>query len=209
MGEGISELFRSIGASVVIEGGQTMNPSTEDIVKAIEAVHAENIIILPNNKNIIMAAEQVKDLLDENIIVIPAKTVPQGMSALLAFNPALSPKENQTAMNEALSHVKTGQITYAVRDTTIDGLTIENGDFMGIDEGKIKVKHKDKLQVAKDLLTEMIDEESEILTILYGEDATKEEVEELLAFCEENFEDVEVEVHNGKQPLYAFIFSIE
>ncbi|USK61170.1 DAK2 domain-containing protein [Peribacillus asahii] len=209
MGAGISELFKSIGAKQVIEGGQTMNPSTEDIVKAVQAVHAETIIILPNNKNIIMAAEQAAAVLEEQVIVIPSKTVPQGMAALLAFNPALSAEENEAVMKEALSHVKTGQITYAVRDTQIDGLTIENGDFMGLDEGKIKVKGKEKLQVAKDLLAGMIDEESEILTILHGEDATNEELEALVAFCEETFEDVEVEVHNGQQPLYAFIFSIE
>lgn len=209
MGAGISELFRSIGASEVIECGQTMNPSTEDIVNAVKTVNAETIIILPNNKNIIMAAEQAVDLVDEKIIVLPAKTVPQGMAALLAFNPELSLKENQSAMNEALSHVKTGQITFAVRDTTIDGFTIENGDFMGLKEGKIKVLDKNKLQAAKDLLTEMVDEDSEILTILYGKDATEEEVEKLVAFCEENFKDLEIESFNGKQPLYAFIFSIE
>ncbi|MFJ7746997.1 DAK2 domain-containing protein [Peribacillus sp. NPDC097295] len=209
MGSGISELFKSIGAKTVIEGGQTMNPSTEDIVKAVEEAHAENVIILPNNKNIIMAANQAADVLGDNVIVVPAKTVPQGMSALLAFNPSLDVIENQKVMTEALSHVKTGQITYAVRNTSIDGLTIEKGDFMGIDEGTIKVKNKGKAQAAKDLLSKMIDEDSEILTILYGEDATAEEVEQLVAFCEETFEDVEVEVHNGKQPLYAFIFSIE
>ena len=145
----------------------------------------------------------------KKIIVIPTKTVPQGMAALLAFNPDLSPEENQSSMKEALSHVKTGQITFAVRDTTIDGLTIENGDFMGLEEGKIKVLDKNKVQAATKLLSKMIDEDTEILTILYGEDATNEEVEELVAFCEETFEDVEVEVHNGKQPLYSFIFSIE
>lgn len=209
MGTGISELFRSIGATEVIEGGQTMNPSTEDIVKAIKAVHSETVIILPNNKNIIMAAEQAVDLVDEKIIVIPTKTVPQGMAALLAFNPALTDEENQLVMKKALSQVKTGQVTFAVRDTTIDGFTIENGDFMGLEEGKIKVLEKNKLQAAKGLLTKMIDEDAEILTILYGEDATNDEVEELVAFCEETFDDVEVEVHNGKQPLYSFIFSIE
>ena len=209
MGSGISELFKSIGAKSVIEGGQTMNPSTEDIVRAVEEAHAEHVIILPNNKNIIMAANQAADVLGNHVTVIPSKTVPQGMAALLAFNPAQSAEENEKAMSEALSNVKTGQITYAVRDTSIDGLTIEKGDFMGIDEGSIKVKGKDQLQAAKDLLTEMIDEDSEILTILYGEDASAEEVEQLEAFCEEKFEDVEVEVHNGKQPLYSFIFSIE
>ena len=209
MGSGISDLFKSIGATVVIEGGQTMNPSTEDIVKAIEEANAETIIILPNNKNIIMAAQQAKDVVSEQVIVIPSKTVPQGMSALLAFNPALEALDNDHAMTEALNHVKTGQITYAVRDTVIDGLEIANGDFMGIDEGKIKVKSKEMLQAAKDLLLEMIDEESEIITIIYGEDASQDEVDELAKFCNAQFEDAEVELHNGNQPLYSFIFSIE
>lgn len=209
MGEGISELLRSIGVHQVIAGGQTMNPSTEDIVKAVRNINAETIIILPNNKNIIMAAEQVVGLLEEQIIVIPAKTVPQGIAALLAFNPALSPAENQVSMKEALSHVKTGQVTYAVRDTTIDGLDIKNGDFMGMNEGKIQVIDTHKLQAAKDLLTTMIDEETEMITILYGEDVTSEEVDELVAFCEANFPNIELDVHNGKQPVYSFIFSIE
>lgn len=209
MGAGISELFKSIGAKSIIEGGQTMNPSTEDIVKAVEEAYADHVIILPNNKNIIMAANQAADVLGDHVTVIPTKTVPQGMAALLAFNPSLDAEENKKAMIEALSHVKTGQITYAVRDTNIDGLAIETGDFMGIAEGTIKVKDKDMTQAAKGLLSDMIDEDSEILTILYGEDATAEDVENLVAFCNENFEDVEVEVHNGKQPLYSFIFSIE
>ncbi|MGE1161829.1 DAK2 domain-containing protein [Peribacillus simplex] len=209
MGAGISELFKSIGAKSVIEGGQTMNPSTEDIVKAVEEAYADHVIILPNNKNIIMAANQAADVLGDHVTVIPTKTVPQGMAALLAFNPSLDAEENKKAMIEALSHVKTGQITYAVRDTSIDGLAIKTGDFMGIAEGTIKVKDKDMTQAAKDLLSDMIDEDSEILTILYGEDATAEDVEGLVAFCNEKFEDVEVEVHNGKQPLYSFIFSIE
>ncbi|MEH6940494.1 DAK2 domain-containing protein [Bacillus sp. JJ722] len=209
MGSGISDLFKSIGSKAVIEGGQTMNPSTEDIVKAIREVNAKNVIILPNNKNIIMAAQQSVDLVDENVIVIPSKTVPQGMAALLAFNPSLQAEDNESAMTEALSHVKTGQITFAVRDTSIDGLEIENGDFMGLSEGKITNKSKDKLEAAKELLQNMIDEDSEILTIIYGEDVNGEEVEQLVAFCEENFEDVEVELHDGKQPLYSFIFSVE
>lgn len=186
-----------------------MNPSTEDIVKAIKEVNAKNVIILPNNKNIIMAAQQSVELVDENVIVIPSKTVPQGMAALLAFNPSLEAEANQGAMTEALSHVKTGQITFAVRDTSIDGLEIENGDFMGIAEGKITNKSKDKLEASKELLSNMIDEDAEILTIIYGEDVKEEEVEELVSYCEEHFEDVEVELHNGKQPLYSFIFSVE
>ncbi|MDQ0270276.1 DAK2 domain-containing protein [Cytobacillus purgationiresistens] len=209
MGKGVADLFKSIGAHAVIEGGQTMNPSTEDIVKAIKDVNAKKVIILPNNKNIIMAAQQAAEVTEEEVVVIPTKTVPQGMSALLAFNPGAALSENEGSMSEALSHVKSGQITYAVRDTSIDGLEIEKDDFMGIEEGKIIVKNKDKVQSAKDLLSSMMDEDSEILTILKGEDASDEEVELLVSFIEENYEDVEVEVHDGKQPLYAFIFSVE
>jgi len=209
MGSGIAELFKSIGAHAVIEGGQTMNPSTEDIVKAVKEVHAKKIFILPNNKNIIMAAEQTKDVSDEDIYVIPSKTVPQGLAALLAFNPSADVDANEAAMKEALQHVKTGQITFAVRDTSIDGLEIEKDDFMGISEGKIVVKNKDKGKVAEDLLTKMLDEDSEILTIIYGEDVTEEEVNQLAQFVKETFADVEIEIHNGGQPLYSFIFSIE
>ena len=209
MGAGVADLFRSIGAKAVIEGGQTMNPSTEDIVKAIKEVNAKNVIILPNNKNIIMAAQQSVDLVEENVIVIPSKTVPQGMSAMLAFNPSLDAEANESAMNSALSTVKTGQITFAVRDTSIDGLEIENGDFMGISEGSIVNKNKNKLEATKELLGHMIDEDSEILTIIYGEDVEEAEVDELVAYCEEQFEDVEVEIHDGKQPLYSFILAVE
>ncbi|MBA9024912.1 DAK2 domain-containing protein [Peribacillus huizhouensis] len=209
MGSGISELFKSIGATVVIEGGQTMNPSTQDIVKACEDANAERIIILPNNKNIIMAAQQAAELLGDYVVVVPSKTVPQGMSALLAFNPSNDINENAIAMGDALSHVKTGQITYAVRDTNIDGLEIEKGDFMGLSEGKIITKSNEKLQTSKDLLTNMIDEDAEIVTILFGEDVTQDEVDHLIEFCDETFTDVEIEVHSGNQPLYSFIFSIE
>jgi uncharacterized protein len=209
MGTGIAELFRSIGAHAVIEGGQTMNPSTEDIVKAIKEVNAKKIIILPNNKNIIMAAQQAADVAEEEVIVIPSKTVPQGMTALLAFNPSASLPANEETMVEALKHVKTGQITFAVRDTSIEGLSIEKDDFMGINEGKIVVKNKNKLAAAKELLENMIDEDSEILTILQGEETNDQEVEELVSFIEEKFEDLEIEIHKGQQPLYSFIFAIE
>ena len=209
MGSGIAELFKSIGAHAVIEGGQTMNPSTEDIVKAVKEVNAKKVFILPNNKNIIMAAQQAADVSDEEIYVIPSKTVPQGLSALLAFNPSTDVKANESAMMDALQHVKTGQITFAVRDTQIDGLEIEKDDFMGISEGKIVIKNKDKENAAKELLSQMLDEDSEILTIIFGEDVTEEEVTSLTQFVEENFADVEIEVHNGGQPLYSFIFSIE
>ncbi|MCH1623823.1 DAK2 domain-containing protein [Ferdinandcohnia quinoae] len=209
MGSGITELFKSIGAHAVIEGGQTMNPSTEDIVKAIKSVNAEKYIVLPNNKNIIMAAEQAATVVDEQVIVVPSKTVPQGMAALLAFNPAGDLEVIESAMKDSLSHVKTGQITYAVRDTNIDGIDIEKDDFMGLADGKIVITDKDKLHAAKELLTNLIAEDDEIITVIYGEDASKNEVDSLVAFLEEKYEDVEVEVHDGKQPLYAFIFSIE
>ncbi|WP_099352384.1 DAK2 domain-containing protein [Fredinandcohnia onubensis] len=210
MGSGITELFKSIGAHVVIEGGQTMNPSTEDFVKAMESVHAENFILLPNNKNIIMAAEQAASVVEANVVVVPSRTVPQGMSALLAFNPSGELEANQSSMTDALSNVKTGQITYAVRDTNIDGIDISKDDFMGIAEGKIVVTDKDKLKAAKDLLAKIISvEEDEIVTIIYGQDASEDDVNAIVEYLEDEYEDIEVEVHNGDQPLYAFIFSVE
>ncbi|MEI5906135.1 DAK2 domain-containing protein [Bacillus spongiae] len=209
MGEGIADLFKSIGAAYVIEGGQTMNPSTEDILKAIEEVHAEKVIILPNNKNIIMAAEQASEVADIDVVVVPSKTVPQGMAALLSFNPSATIEQNKEGMTTALSFVKTGQITYAVRDTNIDGVEIAKDDFMGIADGKIVITNSNKLESAKLLLENMIDEDTEIVTILHGEGVTSEEVESISEYVESHFEDVEIEVHDGKQPLYSFIFSIE
>ncbi|MDP4170545.1 MAG: DAK2 domain-containing protein [Bacillota bacterium] len=209
MGSGIADLFRSIGAHAVIEGGQTMNPSTEDIVKAIKEVNAKNVFILPNNKNIIMAAQQAAEVSEENVIVIESKTVPQGLSALLAFNPGAKFEANETLMNEALKNVKSGQITFAVRDTSIDGLEINKNDFMGILESKIVIKNSDRLEAAKALLSKMLDADSEILTILQGEGVKTDEVNALVQFVEDHFEDVEVEIHQGNQPLYPYIFSIE
>ncbi|MDO3659371.1 DAK2 domain-containing protein [Bacillus sp. C28GYM-DRY-1] len=209
MGEGISDLFKSIGASVVIEGGQTMNPSTEDIVEAVKSLHAETVFILPNNSNIIMAANQAASVMDEKVFVIPAKTVPQGMSALLAFNPDQEAEANKANMLSAIQQVKSGQVTYSVRDTHIDGKDIKKGDFMGILNGTIIGTAEDQLSAAKMLLSEMIGEDDEIVTILYGEDASQEETEELEAFLSEKYEEIEVEVHNGKQPLYSYIVSAE
>lgn len=209
MGSGIAELFKSIGAGSVIEGGQTMNPSTEDIVQAIKDVNAENVIILPNNSNIVMAAEQAASVASENVIVIRSKTVPQGMSALLAFNPEAGLEENKEAMEAALDNVKSGQITYAVRDTSIDGLEIAKDDFMGIENSKIVITEKTQLEAAKKLASHMVTDDNEIMTILKGEDADEEELDELVAFIEDKFADIEVEVHDGKQPLYAYIFAVE
>jgi DAK2 domain fusion protein YloV len=209
MGEGIASLFKSIGANVVIEGGQTMNPSTKDLLTAIKEAHAEKVFLLPNNKNIIMAAQQAAEVAEVEVVVIASKTVPQGLSAMLAFNSQNSLETNQHAMEDALSHVKSGQVTFAVRDTSIDGLEIAKNDFMGIAEGKIVVTNQDQLKAAQELLSNMLDEDSEILTILYGEDANQEDVHSLQAFVEKNFADVEIEIHEGKQPLYSYIFSIE
>lgn len=209
MGEGIKTLLESLGATVVIEGGQTMNPSTQDIANAIKETNAKNVLVLPNNKNILMAADQAAEIADVNVRVIPTKTIPQGISAMLAFHPESDIDGNKEAMNEARSHVKTGQVTYAVRDTQIDGITIENGNFMGILDGKIKATHKDKTEAVKLLLEEMISEDDEILTILQGEDVADQDVEELTSFVEEKYEDIEIEVHKGNQPIYSYIFSVE
>jgi len=209
MGSGIASLFKSIGASEVIEGGQTMNPSTEDIMKAIKSANAQKIIILPNNKNIIMAAEQAAEIAEEEVFVVPTKTVPQGLAAVLAFNPTQSLEKNGQGMTEAVSAIKTGQVTFAVRDTNIDGLQIAKDDYMGLSDGKIIETNKDLVQAAYTLLTKMIDEDSEILTVIYGEDTNQNELDQLLELINENYEDIEVEVHNGNQPLYNFIFSIE
>lgn len=209
MGEGVAELLQSVGASYVIEGGQTMNPSTEDIVNAIKEVGAEKVLILPNNKNIVMAAEQATELLDIEAAVVPTKTVPQGMAAILAFNSDLSVADNKKHMTEAYANVKSGQITFAVRDTSIDGVEIHKNDFMAIKEGAI-IQATPSLKVASELLvSEMIDEDSEIVTILYGQDIEKETVDEFVEFIEEKYPDVEVEVHDGKQPLYPYIISVE
>ncbi|MGP4106941.1 DAK2 domain-containing protein [Virgibacillus sp. L01] len=209
MGSGLTSLFESLGASVVIEGGQTMNPSTQDITNAIEKANAKNVLILPNNKNIVMAAEQAAELAEVNAEVVPTKTIPQGISALLAFHPDTDIKKNKEAMEDASTQVKTGQVTYAVRDTQIDGITIEKGHFMGIADGKIKGSNQDKIETVKLLLNEMITVDDEILTILQGEDASDEEVELIEKYIEETYEDVEIEIHIGNQPIYSFIFSVE
>ena len=209
MGEGIADLLRSIGASYVIEGGQTMNPSTEDIVNAVKSIGAERVLILPNNKNIIMAAERAAELLDIEAAVVPTKDVPQGMSALLAFSPDASVEDNQAAMASASKHVKSGSVTYAVRDTSIDGIEIKKDDFMGISEGKIVVSDSNLDSVTEKLAKQLVDSEAEIVTILFGEDVTAADAEKLGQFIETLNGDVEVEIHEGKQPLYPFIIAVE
>lgn len=210
MGDGMKKLFESLGATVVIQGGQTMNPSTQDLSEAVKEAHAERVFILPNNKNIVMAAEQAAEMADSEVAVIPTKTIPQGMSAMLGFNPEADLDTNKEEMTSLMSEVKTGQITYAVRDTQIDGLDIEKDHFMGIADGKISATDKDAVTTAKALLNQMIDEdEDEILTILTGEGVDDKDVAELEAYVEETFEDLEVEIHHGGQPIYSYIFSIE
>ena len=210
IGSGIVKLFKSMGVSGVIEGGQTMNPSTEDIVRAVEATNAEHVYVLPNNKNIILAAKQAKDVCEKaEIHVIETNSIPQGLAAVFAFQSEASVKENIEAMEAARKNIVSAQVTFAVRDTQIDGVDIHTNDFMGILEGKIVATHQDKLEATKQLLNQMITSDHELLTILSGEDASEEEVETLVQFLEENHEDIEVEVHKGNQPLYSFIFSLE
>lgn len=209
MGEGISNLLRSIGASYVIEGGQTMNPSTEDIVKAVQEIGAERVLILPNNKNIIMAAEQAVELLEIEAAVVPTKTIPQGMAAILAFNPAESVGSNKANMTEGFAHVKTGQVTFAVRDTSIDGVEIRKDDYMALADGKIILSTPEMMDAAKKVLEGLMDEDSEIITIIFGEDATLQQAEDLQSFIEGNYPDAEVEIVEGKQSLYPFILSVE
>ncbi|MGG2084938.1 DAK2 domain-containing protein [Lysinibacillus pakistanensis] len=209
MGEGVAELLRSIGASYVIEGGQTMNPSTEDIVKAVQEIGAEKVLILPNNKNIVMAAEQAVELLDIEAAVVPTKTIPQGMAAILSFNPEATVDINQKAMSEAFANVKTGQVTYAVRDTSIDGIQIHKDDFMALAEGKIVLSTPALKDAAEKVITDLVDENAEIVTVIYGEDTTEENASELVKFIEENYPAVEIELFNGKQGLYPYIISVE
>ncbi|MBO8171087.1 MAG: DAK2 domain-containing protein [Bacillaceae bacterium] len=208
-GKGIAEIFQSLGVDKIVEGGQTMNPSTEDIVAVARELNAENIIILPNNNNIVMAAEQAADLLDVPAVVIPSKTVPQGISAMLAFKSDLDPEANQAAMEDAMSLVKTGQITHAVRDTTIDDLDIKEGDYIGIADGQILSTSAEITETARQLLSKMIEEEDEILTIITGDDAEEGMVSELTEWLETEYPYLEVESRFGGQPLYPFIFSIE
>lgn len=207
-GKGIVDMFKSVGASVVIEGGQTMNPSTEDFLLAIEQTNAKTTYILPNNSNIILAANQAKEISDKEIIVIPSKSVPQGIAALFAYDEEAD--NNEAAMIEAISEVKTGHVTYAIRDTEINDMTIKKDDFMGIDDTSIKVTAADKIATAKLLLEDMIDcDETEILTVFYGDDVQEVELNGFKTYVTEKYADLEIEFHAGNQPVYSFIFMIE
>ena len=206
----MNAIFRELGVDHLIEGGQTMNPSTEDMLKAVAAVEADTVFILPNNKNIILAAEQAKSLVeDKKIIVIPTKTVPQGISAVIAFNPEVSAEENAEAMTEALSYVKSGQVTYAVRDTSFEGHEIHESDIMGISDHGIVAVGQDIDETTLSMIDTMVDDESGLLSIYYGSDVTEEQAQGLAARFTEKYPLVDVEVHNGGQPIYYYVVSVE
>ncbi len=210
IGEGINEIFKGLGVDYIIAGGQTMNPSTEDMLNAIEEVNADNIFILPNNKNIILAANQAASLMEEkNIYVIPTKTVPQGITALINFMPDKTAEENAQQMTEELSNVKTGQVTYAVRDTLIDDKEIKQGDYMGIGDSSILSVGQDMDVVIKEMIAQMVEEDSSIISIYYGEEITEDAAEVLGNELEELYPDCEVEVHSGGQPIYYYVISVE
>ena len=208
-GEGMEALFRDMGANEVILGGQTMNPSTDDILDAVNKINAETVFVLPNNKNIIMAAEQVDALTDKNVVVIPTRSIPEGISAMLAFMPDCSASENKEAMQEAASLVKTGNVTYAVREFNLNGETMPKGKIIGLTGKNILAAGDEPAAVAKELLAGMVDEESAIINVFYGEDVTDEDAEAMQAYLEETYPDCDVLVHNGKQPLYYYIVSVE
>ena len=210
IGAGVNEIFNGLGVDYIIEGGQTMNPSTEDMLNAIDHVNADNIFILPNNKNIVLAANQAASLVeDKKIIVIPTKTIPQGITALINFIPDQSAEENAERMTEELENVKTGQVTYAVRDTVIDDKEIKQGDYMGIGDKSILAVGKDIKSTTEDMVAEMVDEESAIICIYYGEEVTEEDANALGAALEEKYPEVEVEIHFGGQPIYYYVISVE
>ncbi|MBR0133624.1 MAG: DAK2 domain-containing protein [Lachnospiraceae bacterium] len=211
VGEGLNEIFKGLGVDYIIEGGQTMNPSTEDMLKAIEQVNADNIFILPNNGNIILAATQASHLTeDKNVVVIPSKTVPQGISAMINFFEGKSAEENEEAMTESLSSVKTGQITYAVRDTFLDGKNIHVNDIMGLDDKKIIAVSRSIEETALETIRTMAeDADAELISIYYGEGITEDDANALAEKVSEVFEDIDVEVHFGGQPVYYYIVSVE
>jgi DAK2 domain fusion protein YloV len=210
IGEGMNEVFRGLGVDYLIEGGQTMNPSTEDMLNAIEHVNAKTVFILPNNKNIIMAANQAVDLVeDKQIIVIPTKTIPQGITALVNYIPDHSVEENKEQMMAEIENVKTGQVTYAVRDTEIDGKTIKQNDFMGIGDKSILSVGTDLMATTLEMVDAMVDEDSAIVSIYFGSDSDEDSANELAAAIEEKYPDVEVEVNDGGQPIYYYVISVE
>lgn len=210
VGAGLSEIFRELGVDCIIEGGQTMNPSTEDILSAISQVNADNIFVLPNNGNIILAAEQARELTqDKNIVVIPTKNIPQGIAAMIHFVEGMTPEQNMEAMTEGLTEVKSGQVTYAVRDTVIDGMEIKAGNIMGLSDKTIETVGTDVVSTTIELLKHMMDAESELVTIYYGEEGTEEDAEKIAESVQKLDEEVEVEIQYGGQPIYYYFVSVE
>ncbi|MBM6836925.1 DAK2 domain-containing protein [Clostridium saudiense] len=209
MGSGITNVLKDLGVDYVIEGGQTMNPSTQDMMECISKLNAEHIFILPNNKNIIMAANQAAEIADKDVRVIPTKSIPQGITCITMFNPEQDVDSNEASLMEALDMVKTGSVTYAVRDTEMDGIEIKEGNMLGLVEGKIKKVGEDYFKVAKEILESMIDDESELITIFYGSDVDESKIEDFVTELEEKYEDFDVQCYKGDQPLYYFIMSVE
>ena len=210
IGEGLNEIFRELGADYIIEGGQTMNPSTEDMLNAIDQVNADTVFILPNNKNIVLAANQAKALVKaKEIVVIPTKTVPQGITAIISFMPDADAKANEEAMLEGIQQVKTGQVTYAVRDTHVDDKEIHEGDIMGIGDKGILAVGTEVEATAKEMLAELVDEDSELISLYYGEEVSEEEAEKFAAEVEELYPDVDVDFHFGGQPIYYYVMAVE
>lgn len=209
MGDGITNIFKDLGVDFVIEGGQTMNPSTQDILDAVDRINAESIFVLPNNKNIVMAATQAAEISEKNIIVIPSKTIPQGITALTMFNGEAETAENEETMLEAMAKVTTGSVTYAVRDTEMDGKEIKEGNILGLIEGKISEVGTDVFEVCEKLLENAVTEDSELITILYGKECNEEEVLSFVKKIEKKYSALDVQTYNGDQPLYYFILSVE
>ena len=208
-GDGLADIFKAQGVDYIISGGQTMNPSTEDFVKAVEELNARNIIILPNNKNILMAAQSAAEVINQPAAVVETKTIPQGLTSLLAFDDSKSIEENYERMSASLGDVASGSVTTAVRDTTIDGLEIHENDNLGMVDGKIVVSNPDMMETLEETFAHMLDEDSEIVTIYVGEDGSEELANELAQVLAEKYEDVEVEIHQGGQPVYPYLFSVE
>jgi DAK2 domain fusion protein YloV len=209
MGEGLAKIFKDFGVDYIIEGGQTMNPSTEDFMKAIDSINAKTIFIFPNNSNIIMAANQAKELSDKNIIVIPTKNTPQGFTALVNFNADASVEENEQALMESLTMVKSGQVTFAVRDTVMNDVEVKEGNIIGIAEGKLMDAGDSVDEITTSLVEKLVDEDSAIITLFYGEDVTEEDANNLRDELEEKFEDLDIELYYGGQPLYYYLISVE
>lgn len=208
-GEGVAEIFKNLGATYVLSGGQTMNPSTQDIVDAISKTKKDKVIILPNNKNIFLAADQAAEVCDVDAVVVPSKTIAQGMAAMLGFSKDADLEENKEAMTDELDTVISGQVTIAVRDTTIEGREIKKDDYMGIVDGNIVVTNPYRKEAAIEMVKAMLDEDSEVVTIIYGEDGNKEEAEAIETAVSELYEDLEIEIHEGNQPVYPYLISVE